>query len=161
MIHAKVDNTAVNPYVVGALLASAYPERIGKKWKEGVGVFQLSGGELVAVEPSDALSGAEWLAIATMHRKMGGVGKVFLASVVDPADLKDFTVERDNVFWDSKQGAVVARREWRIGAILLDAKPLADKAQADMQQVVCEAIVKGALLSGDRSSSERRQQQGN
>ena len=142
MIHAKVDNTAVNPYVVGALLASAYPERIGKKWKEGVGVFQLSGGELVAVEPSDALSGAEWLAIATMHRKMGGVGKVFLASIVDPADLKDFTVERDNVFWDSKQGAVVARREWRIGAILLDAKPLADKAQADVQQVVCEAIVK-------------------
>ena len=142
MIHAKVDNTAVNPYVVGALLASAYPERIGKKWKEGVGVFQLSGGELVAVEPSDALSGAEWLAIATMHRKMGGVGKVFLASIVDPADLKDFTVERDNVFWDSKQGAVVARREWRIGVILLDAKPLADKAQADVQQVVCEAIVK-------------------
>ena len=60
MIHAKVDNTAVNPYEVGALLASAYPERIGKKWKEGVGVFQLSGGELVAVEPSDALAGAEW-----------------------------------------------------------------------------------------------------
>lgn len=142
MIHAKVDNTAVNPYVVGALLASAYPERIGKKWKEGVGVFQLSGGELVAVEPSDALSGAEWLAIATMHRKMGGIGKVFLASIVDPADLKDFTVERDNIFWDTKGGSVVARRETRIGAILLDAKPLADKNQAKVQQVICEAIEK-------------------
>jgi ATP-dependent helicase HrpB len=67
MIHSKVDNAAVNPYEVGALLASAYPERIGKAWKEGVGVFQLPGGELVAAEASDAMAGAEWLSIASMH----------------------------------------------------------------------------------------------
>lgn len=147
MIHTKVDNAAVNPYEVGALLASAYPERIGKSWKEGVGVFQLPGGELVAVEASDALAGAEWLSVASMHLKAGGVGKVFLASVVDPADLKEYARERDNIFWDSKNGVAVARRETRIGAILLASKPLSDNVREQVQLVVCEAIAKeGASL---------------
>ena len=142
MIHCKVDNAAVNPYEVGALLASAYPERIGKAWKERLGVFQLPGGELVAVEVSDAMAGTEWLSIASMHQKAGGVGKVFLASVVDPADLKQYALERDNIFWDSKAGTVVARRETRIGTILLASKPLANCAREKMLQVICEAIAK-------------------
>jgi len=142
MIHVKEDNAAVSPYEVGALLASAYPERIGKAWREGVGVFQLSGGELVAVEPSDVLAGAEWLVAASMHQKPGGVGHVFLASVVDPADLQAYARERDNIFWDSKAGAVIARREKRIGAILLSAKPLTGDNHDKVLHVVCEAIVK-------------------
>jgi len=135
-------NASVNPYEVGALLASAYPERIGKAWKEGVGTFQLSGGDLVAVEPTDPLSGAEWIVAASMHRKQGGVGKVFLASLVDPADLQPFASERENIFWDSKSGAVVARRECRLGNILLDSKPLAGDRREAMQRALCDAIVK-------------------
>lgn len=158
MIHCKVDNTAVNPYEVGALLASAYPERIGKAWREGVGVFQLLGGELVAVDASDAMSGAEWLSIASMHQKAGGVGKVFLASVVDPADLKAYAHERDNVFWDHKAGSVVARRETRIGAILLASKPLANCSREKMLQVICEAIGKDGPSMLDFSDQVRNMQ---
>ncbi len=142
MVNTKEDNAAVNPYEAGMLLASAYPERIGKAWREGVGVFQLSGGERVAVEASDALSAAEWLIVASMHRKPGGVGKVFLACVVDPAALKEYARERDAVYWDGKAGAVVARRETRIGAILLASKPLAGDVRESVQRVVCEAMVK-------------------
>lgn len=135
-------NASVNPFEVGALLASAYPERIGKAWREGVGTFQLSGGDLVAVEPSDPLAGAEWIVAASMHRKQGGVGKVFLASLVDPADLQPFATERENIFWDSKNGAVVARRECRLGNILLDSKPLAGDHREAVQRAICDAIVK-------------------
>lgn len=138
----KECNETVNPYDVGALLASAYPERIGKAWREGVGVFQLAGGELVAVEPSDTLSGEEWIVAAEMHQRVGEVGRIFLASVVSPTDLRAYTRERKNIFWDSKAGAVVARREVRIGAILLDIKPLSDDCRERMQQTVCEAIAK-------------------
>lgn len=140
MIHTKEDNATVNPYEVGALLASAYPERIGKVWKEGVGTFQLSSGDLVAVDASDSLAGAEWIVAASMHRKQGGVGKVFLASVVDPDDLQSYTFERENIFWDSKAGCVVARRERRIGNILLETKPLSDDNRETIQRIVCEAI---------------------
>ena len=136
------DNASVNPFEVGALLASAYPERIGKAWKEGVGTFQLSGGDLVAVEPTDPLAGAEWIVAASMHRKQGGVGKVFLASLVDLADLQSFATERENIFWDSKNGIVVARRECRLGNILLDSKPLAGDRREAMQRALCDAIVK-------------------
>ena len=148
MVHVKNDNItgednhAPSPYEVGALLASAYPERIGKAWKEGVGVFQLSGGDLVAVDSADALSAAEWIAVASMHQKTGGVGRVFLASIVDPADLKAYTQERDTVYWDGKAGTVVARRETRIGAILLASKPLSADVREAAQRVICEAIVK-------------------
>ncbi len=155
MINCKVDNAAVNPYEVGALLASAYPERIGKAWREGVGVFQLPGGELVAVDASDAMAGAEWLSIASMHQKAGGVGKVFLASVVAPADLKAYAHERDNIFWDHKAGSVVARRETRIGAILLNSKPLANGAREKMLQVICEAIAKDGPSMLDFSDQVR------
>lgn len=136
------DNASVNPFEVGALLASAYPERIGKAWREGVGTFQLSGGDLVAVESSDPLAGAEWIVAASMHRKQGGVGKVFLASLVDPVDLQLFATERENIFWDSKNGTVVARRECRLGNILLDSKPLAGDHREAIQQAICDAIVK-------------------
>ncbi len=158
MIHSREDNDAVNPYEVGALLASAYPERIGKAWKEGVGVFQLPGGEQVGVEASDAIAGAEWLSVATMHQKAGGVGKVFLASIVDPADLKQYARERDNIFWDSKGGTVVARRETRIGTILLASKPLANNAREKIQQVVCEAIAKDGPSMLDFSDEVRNLQ---
>lgn len=144
----KTSGLRANPYEVGALLTAAYPERIGKAWKEGVGTFQLSGGGLVAVEPSDALAGAEWIVAASMHQKAGGVGKVFLASIVDPADLQAFATERDNIAWDSKTGAAQARREWRIGAILLRQQTIQQINSStiqQLQQVVCEAIVKEGL----------------
>ena len=147
MTHTREDNTTVNPYEAGALLASAYPERIGKAWKEGVGVFQLSGGGLVAVEATDGLTAAEWIVAAAVHQKSGGVGRVFLASVVDTADLREYARERETVSWDGKTGAVVARKEVRIGAILMDTKPLdpSEKRRAQVQQVVCEAIVKDGM----------------
>ncbi len=151
LVHAPVDDTPVNPYDAGRLLAQAYPERIGKAWKEGVGTFQLAGGELVAVEPRDPLAGAEWLVAASMHPSAGGVGKVFLAAVVAPEDLAAFTKERDVVFWDAKGGAAVARRECRIGAILLWSRPLSGEVKEKLQVVVCEAIARNgtSLLSFD------------
>ena len=142
MIHTKEDNNIVNPYEVGALLASAYPERIGKAWKEGVGTFQLSGGDIVAVELADPLSSADWIVAASMHRKPGGVGKVFLASHVAPADLQSFATERETVFWDGKSGSVVARRERRIGNILLESRPLTGDHREAVLRAICDAIVK-------------------
>ena len=160
MIHAKEDNAPVNPYEAGVLLASAYPERIGKAWKEGVGVFQLSGGDLVAVEGADPLSNEEWIVAASMHCKQGGVGKVFMASVVDPVDLQPFATERENISWDGKRGVVVARREKRIGAIVSETRPLAGDCGGAIQKVICDAIAKeGASMldfTADVQNLQRR-----
>ncbi|MCR4824889.1 MAG: ATP-dependent helicase HrpB, partial [Bacteroidales bacterium] len=45
-----------DPYVVGRLLAQAYPERVAKARPDGPGRFQLATGELAAVDPGDALA---------------------------------------------------------------------------------------------------------
>jgi ATP-dependent helicase HrpB len=152
MIHTRESNAPVNPYEAGALLASAYPERIGKWWKEGVGVYQLSSGDLVSVEEAAAASSSlftlrssldsDWIVAASMHRKQGGVGKVFLASVVAPDDLQPYTTKRENICWDSRAGTVVARQERRIGAILIDEKPLPGDHREAIQRTICEAIAK-------------------
>ena len=145
MINTKVSDAAVNAYDAGSLLASAYPERIGKAWKEGVGTYQLSNGALVSIEGSALASFAfnsDWIVAASMHRKQGGVGKVFLASVVDPADLQSIVIERENISWDSKNGTVVARRERRIGNILIDSKPLVGDHSQAVLHVICDAIEK-------------------
>lgn len=142
LIKADDDNTSANPYDAGALLASAFPERIGRRWREGVGVFQLSGGDLVGIDAQDPLSEAEWIVAASMHQKAGGTGKVFLASLVDPTDLKAYATERDIIAWDGKAGAIIARKERRIGNILLESKPLTGDTRDAVQHAVCEAIAK-------------------
>ena len=157
----KEDNASVNPYEVGALLASAYPERIGKTWKDGVGVYQLASGALVSVDTSAVANSSffilhssfhsEWIVADSMHSKQGGVGKVFLGSVVDPSDLQPYITERENIFWDGKAGCVVARREFRIGNILVESKPLVGDHREAIVRVICEAIVKDgpSMLSFD------------
>ena len=142
MLHVREDNALVNPLETGLLLASAYPERIGKAWKEGVGTFQLSNGDLAALDTSDPLCGEEWLVAASLHRHQGGVGKIFLASPVSPADLEAFTSTRDTISWDAKAGTVMARKEVRVGAILLGTSPLAGDIRDRVKEVICQALVK-------------------
>jgi ATP-dependent helicase HrpB len=147
----SLDALHAHPYDVGRLLASAYPERIGKAWKEGVGQFLLSGGERVAVDPADPLAAEEWIAVASMSGNPGGVGRVFLASPVSLEDLKTMAMERDVVLWDHAQGCAVARRERRIGNLLLESRPLSEGVREQLTAVIVEAAKKEGLSMFDFS----------
>ena len=147
------DSASAEPYEAGALLASAYPERVGHAWKEGVGRFRLSGGEIVALPESDALCGAEWIAVAGMHVRPGAVGRVFLACPVAPEDLKALATEREVVFWDGT--AVSARREGRLGVHLLWEKALSEVPAEEVVRVVATAARKEGLSMFDFSDEVR------
>lgn len=147
----SLESLHAHPYDVGRLLASAYPERIGKTWKEGVGQFLLSGGERVAVDLGSPLAAEEWIAVASMSSRPGGVGRVFLASPVALEDLKRLAVERDVVLWDHAQGCAVARREKRIGNLLLESRPLSEGVQDQLVAVIVEAAKKEGLSMFDFS----------
>lgn len=147
----SLESLHAHPYDVGRLLASAYPERIGKAWKEGVGQFLLSGGERVAVDLGSPLAAEEWIAVASMSSRPGGVGRVFLASPVALEDLKRLAVERDVVLWDHAQGCAVARREKRIGNLLLESRPLSEGVQDQLVAVIVEAAKKEGLSMFDFS----------
>ena len=152
LVKVDLSHASADPYEVGALLASAYPERIGKAFPEaGPGVFLLSGGEKVRVDASDPLAASEWLAVASMNSAQGAVGRVFLASPVSREDLLPLARTRDAVLWDSREGAAVARRETRLGALVLDSRPLSEGVREAIVQAICDAAPKEGLSLFDFS----------
>ena len=142
MVRVSVDDADPDPFEAGALLAAAYPERIAKAWKDGVGRFCLAGGDLAAVDPSDPLAASEWLAVGSLHAAPGGVGRIFLAAPLGASDLKPYIRRRDVVAWDSRQGSVAARRESRVGQLAVSAQPLSDVPREEIVRVICEAARK-------------------
>jgi ATP-dependent helicase HrpB len=142
MVHVREDNGDPDPFEAGALLAAAYPGRIAKAWKEGVGRFCLAGGDLAAVDPSDPLAASEWLAIGSLHAAPGGIGRIFLAAPLGASDLKPYIRRRDVVAWDSRQGSVLARRESRVGQLSVSTQPLSDVPREEIVRVICDAVRK-------------------
>ena len=151
MVRVPVDDADPDPFEAGALLAAAYPERIAKAWKDGVGRFCLAGGDLAAVDPSDPLASSEWLAVGSLHAAPGGVGRIFLAAPLGASDLKPYIRRRDVVAWDSRQGSVAARRESRVGQLAVSAQPLSDVPREEIVKVICEAARKEGMSMLDFS----------
>ena len=149
---------AADPYAVGALIGAAYPERIAKARADGPGRFQLATGELAAVDPGDALAACDWLAVASLGVRPGGVGRIFLAAPVDPADLPGLVRTRDRVAWDVKAGTATAQRERRIGSLLVDARPLSEGVRDLLTQAICEAAQKDGTAMLDFSDDVRNLQ---
>ena len=133
---------APDPYLVGRLLAAAYPERVAKARGDGPGRFQLATGELAAVDPQDALAACDWLAVASLSVRPGALGRSWLAAPLDPEDVPALIRTRDRVAWDGKAGAAAARRERRIGCLLVDARPLSEGVREELTRVICEAAQK-------------------
>ena len=142
MVRVRENNEDPDPFEAGALLAAAYPGRIAKAWKEGVGRFCLAGGDLAAVDPSDPLAASEWLAIGSLHAAPGGIGRIFLAAPLGASDLKPYIRWRDVVAWDSRQGSVISRRESRVGQLSVSTQPLSDVPREEIVRVICDAVRK-------------------
>ena len=149
MTRTAQDDTDPDPYTVGALIAAAYPERIAKACTEGNGHFQMAGGGLAFVDREDMMSSCEWLAIASLNVREGAEGRIFLAAPLDPEDLGDMCTQRDNVSWDSKAGAVVARRETRIGGLVISARQIGDIPREEIERIICEASAKEGVSMFD------------
>ncbi len=160
MVRVPEDNADPDSFEAGALLAAAYPGRIAKAWKDGVGRFCLAGGDLAAVDPSDPLAASEWLAVGSLHAVPGGVGRIFLAAPLGASDLKPFIRRRDIIAWDSRQGSVVARREFRVGQLPVGSQPLSDVPRDEIVRIICEAARKeGASMldfSDEAQNLQRR-----
>ena len=160
MVRVPEDNGDPDPFEAGALLAAAYPERIAKAWKDGVGRFCLAGGDLAAVDPSDSLGASEWLAVGSLNAAPGGVGRIFLAAPLGASDLKPYIRRRDVIAWDSRQGSVVARRESRVGQLPVGSQPLPDVPREEIDRVICEAARKDGMsmldFSEDVQNLQRR-----
>ena len=137
-----VDDRPLDSSVAGALTALAYPDRLAQKRAGG---FRLANGRGAAVQPEDPLGREDWLAVASVGDATGmsADGRIFLAAPISRAEIEeafaDLIEAHDTVTWDARTESVQARRQRRLGALLLDDVQW-DKAPADQ--------VAAALLGG-------------
>ncbi len=120
---------AVDPRHSGRVLALAYPDRIAQRRAGSHGQFLLSNGRGAELPAADPLAAEEFLAVADLDGEKR-VARIFLAAPLSRAEIEEDFAESidtgENVAWDSRAGAVLARRQERLGALVLKDEPLAD-----------------------------------
>ncbi|MEP6883830.1 MAG: ATP-dependent helicase HrpB [Gammaproteobacteria bacterium] len=110
----------------GVLLAWAYPDRIGQARGDG-GRYLLANGRGARFGEPQALSKAEYIVAAELDGAERE-SRIFLAAPVRIADLeKQFSaqiLDHSAILWDERDQAIRARRERRLGALVLESSEL-------------------------------------
>ncbi|MCV9386338.1 ATP-dependent helicase HrpB [Reichenbachiella ulvae] len=137
----EAENDSFDPYETGILLSYAYPERIAYARPGNNAQFQLSNGKYAMLGHKDDLAHEPWLAIAHMDAR-DGMGKIFMASPLNPRDLMPMVKEKEIITWDTRQGGLIASLDMRIGSITLKSTPLPDPDESRLVEAISEAIKK-------------------
>jgi ATP-dependent helicase HrpB len=107
----------------GLLVALAYPDRIAQRRSGTRGQFRLASGRGAMLAESDPLAGEEFLAVATVDGA-GANARIFLAAPLAEADIRRGFADQlrgiEFVAWDPREEAVTARRQRRLGDLVLD-----------------------------------------
>jgi ATP-dependent helicase HrpB len=155
-------SSALDPRDSGRVLALAYPDRIAQRRAGGHGEFLLSNGRGAALPAADPLANEEFLAIADLDGDKR-VARVFLAAPLSRANIEeDFTATieiRDSITWDARAAAVLARRQERLGALVLRDEPLPNAAPEQMTAAMLDGIraLGIAVLPWTREAESLRQ----
>ncbi len=133
------DNGTVDPYETGVLLAYCYPERIACARPGNNAQFQLANGNYAQAGHRDDLAHDPWLAVANLDARQG-MGKIFLASPLNPKDLAPLVKKQETITWDTTDGELTASMDLRIGSIVLQRKPLPTPDDKHRVLAISEAI---------------------
>jgi len=133
-----------DPAMTGTLLALAYPDRIGRRRAGTANRYLLSGGRGAALPEGDPMSNEEFVVVAETDGA-GQDARIFLAAPIGAAEIETLYAERivdeQVVQWNARDNTVLARRRRRLGALLIEDKPI---TRPDPDQV------KSAILEGIR-----------
>jgi len=105
------------------LLAMAYPDRIAQRRSGEAPRYLLANGRGALLAEGDGLGKSAWLAVAQLDGE-AREARIFLAAQLTREDiLQHFSTqitEGESVNWDEANGAVLARRQKRLGALVLE-----------------------------------------
>ena len=141
LFKSKEDNHSFDDFETGLLLAHAYPERIACAKPGNNAQFQLANGKIAAIGHRDELADESWLAVAHIDAR-DGMGKIFMASPLDPTDLAPMVREKEVVKWDTDEGGLIANKLLCIGNIILKSTPINNPDPSHLQQAILDAVKK-------------------
>lgn len=112
----------------GLLLAWAYPDRIALARPGGERRYLLANGRGAQLSERSTLHGEALLVAYLVERGERGDDLIRQASELDPVRFRDKfagdIVQRRCVFWDDREGRVIAREEVCYGALVLESRPV-------------------------------------
>jgi len=128
--------------MTGALLALAYPDRIGRRRGGSANRYLLSGGRGAVLPDGDPLSNEEFLVVADLDGAAQDA-RIFLAAPITVGQIEELYGDRiiDEEIVEWRGGTVAARRRRRFDALILEDKPV---SKPDPEKV------KAAMLDGLR-----------
>ena len=141
LMNCDIDNGYLEEFETGFLLVFAYPERIAHARVGNNAQFKLSNGKIAMAGHKDDLAHESWLAVAHMNAR-DEMGKIFLASPLNPRDLQSLVKEVENISWNTKNGGITAAKELRIGNIVLQSLPLDDPSEEEIVEAISLAVAK-------------------
>jgi ATP-dependent helicase HrpB len=133
------ENSPVDPWATGLLLAYAYPERIAAARPGNNAQFQLANGKIAQLGHKDDLAHESWLSVAHLDAR-DGMGKIWMAAPLNPKDLAPMLKTKEVLEWDRKKGGLQAHAEIRIGAIVLGNRPLPKVNPEKAVQLLLETL---------------------
>jgi len=125
----KAAGDSGNREAAGIVLAEAYPDRIAQRRPGGNGQFLLSNGRGAVLPLTDSLAAEDYLAVADLDGDKREA-RIFLAAPLRLAEIEESFADRldwrDQVEWNAREGAVIAHRQLRLGALTLREEALPD-----------------------------------
>jgi ATP-dependent helicase HrpB len=131
-----------DPAAAGRLIALAYPDRVAQRRPGPAPRFLLSGGKGAAMAAEDALAGAPLLAAADLDgdpREARIRRAAPLTRAEAEAACAPMLAEARVCAWSRRDRAVTARIERRLGALVLDSRPL-DAAPDELATAMAEGV---------------------
>jgi ATP-dependent helicase HrpB len=141
----------------GVLLAMAYPDRIAQR-RGALGRFRMASGAGAVVAEHDPLAKADWIAVGLLD---GGQvdAKVHLAAIITRAEIethfKDLILTSAGVFWDAKAQVVSASRSVKLGALVLEERPLSTPEPDAVAVAMAQGVKAMGLASLPWSAAAR------
>ena len=153
-----VRDTADPHRASGILLAWAYPDRIAQARGEG-GRYLLANGRGARFAEAQSLAKSEYIVAAELDGAEREA-RIFLAAPIGLDDLtqhfRALMKETAEIRWDERAGALSAKRELRLGALLLESSDIRDADPDAMQQAVLTGL-RQVAVAGLPWSKELRQ----
>ena len=144
-----IERGGIDADEAGALLALAYPDRIGQR-RGPRGAFRLRNGRGAVLPESDALAGAPFLAVGDVGQAVGD-SRIWLCAPLRRDEIDRLFVDRieriEETVWDARAGAVAARSLVRLGALVLEERRLDAPAPDAMAAAMLEGVRQMGLAS--------------